>query len=167
VKIENPIALRYILSDDVYLLNNDKHQFIGIAPGENINESPTLNLNYLGGNKKNFLVLVHYGDAKFMDDQHLNALENTLKRLNFELDDVAIFNISGNKEIGFEAMADFFKPQKLLILGKNAVPKGYETLSFNNITTVTNCRALRTFSFSQMMDNTENKKTFWEQMKQL
>jgi hypothetical protein len=167
VKIENPLAFRYILSDDVYLLNNDKPQFIRIAAEENINGPPALNFDYLGGNKKNFLVIVHYGAAKFMDDQHLSALTNTLKRLNFELDDIAIFNISGNDAIGFQAIADFFKPQRLLILGKNALPQGNGTLPFNNIATVANCRTLHTFSFSQMMDNTENKKTFWEQMKQL
>jgi hypothetical protein len=167
VKIENPLAFRYILSDDVYLLNNDKSQFINIAVEETKSEPPALNFSYLGGNKKKFLVIVHYADAEFMNDQHLNALENTLKRLNFELDDVAIFNISGNNGFGFEAIEGFFKPQKLLILGKNTLPAGDEKLPFNNITTVENCRTLHTFSFNQMMDNTENKKTFWEQMKQL
>lgn len=167
MKIENPLALRYILSDDLYLLNSDKHQFTGVASKEEITALPALNLNYFGGNKKNFLVIVHYVDATFINEQHLSALESTLKRLNFGLDDVAIFNISGNDEIMFQAVADFFKPQKLLILGKETLLPGNEPLPFNNITTLANCRTLHTFSFSQMMDNTENKKTFWEQMKQL
>jgi hypothetical protein len=102
-----------------------------------------------------------------MHEPHLLALESTLKRLSFEMDDVAIFNIAANNEPTFDTLADFFKPQKLLILGKAALPVGYETLTPNVITTAENCKTLYTFSFNQMMDNTEYKKIFWEQIKQL
>lgn len=167
MKIENPLAFRYILQDDVYLLNNDKIYFANIPVTKDIPETPSVSFNYLGGNKKNFLVITHSVDAEFMHELHLKALESTLKRLSFEMDDVAIFNIAGDPEIEFEILADFFKPQNVLVLGKEAFPVGWETSTFNAVTTTNNCKMLYTFSFSQMMDNTEYKKVFWEQMKQL
>jgi len=44
---------------------------------------------------------------------------------------------------------------------------GMENLPVNKIQEIKNCRKLYTFSFAEMMDNTENKKVFWEQIKQL
>jgi hypothetical protein len=167
VKIENPLAFRYILQDDVYLINDDKAYFAHLPVTEIIPETPSLSFNYLGGNKKNFLVITHYADATSMHELHLKALESTLKRLSFEMDDVALFNIAGDAEIEFDILADFFKPQKLLILGKEALPVGRETFTFNAITTANKCKTLYTFSFSQMMNNNEYKKVFWEQIKQL
>jgi len=173
VRIENPVAFSFILQDDLYLLKDDKTAIP--APGksaavaellpEPVLETVALNFKYLGAYKKQCLILVYYPGIEFMADIHLTPLENTLKRLGFSADDVAILNRSNYADTGFEQLVDFFNPQKLLILGQNAVPAGLEAPKLNQAEQVNKCHTLFTFSFDEMMDNNEYKKAFWEQMK--
>lgn len=122
MKVENPVALRFILQDELYLLNTDKAfyeereipppiieefkpeisepeiktQPIEIAPQATKPEvkTPEPAFNYLGKNLKSFLILVHYPNQEFIADAHLAALQNILKRKEFELDDVVILNMA-------------------------------------------------------------------------
>jgi hypothetical protein len=177
VRIENPVAFSFILQDDLYLLNNDKivkpvaeipanvPEPVLQAPVHQI-ETPAPDFNYLGKHKKHCLILVFYPGLEAMPAPYLTALENTLKRLGFELDDVAILNLANYKETVFEQLATFFKPKKLLILGRHALPKGLAAPALNQQVQVDNARTLFTFSFDEMMDNNDMKKVFWEQMKQ-
>lgn len=121
----------------------------------------------MGSNKKNFLVVVYYPTLEFIDNNHLVALENILKRLGFSLDDAAIFNKATHNELTIKQLIDFFKPQKLLLLGRQAMPDGLGPLTLNKLQRINNCHTLFSFSFDEMMDNNEHKKIFWEQMKLL
>jgi hypothetical protein len=87
--------------------------------------------------------------------------------LEFGLDDVAIFNRAKYPDSSFEGLKDFFKPKKLLLLGKQALPEDLAPLTLNKPQQLNNCNTLFSFSFDEMMDNNEKKKAFWEQMKQL
>jgi hypothetical protein len=171
VKIENPAALSFILHDDVYLLNADKAAYILNAAPEttvgHVLKTPEVSFNYLGSNKKQFLILVYYPGLEFMAAGHQAALESTLNRLKFDLDDVAVFNRANYPDVNFEALLEFFKPQLLLILGKPALPGGMAAPLFNKTGRMDTYSALFTFSFDEMMDSNENKKIFWEQIKQL
>jgi len=177
VKTENPAALHFILQDDIFLLNQDREAYNYTAlPSEQpvpqpepivILETKQVAFNYLGSNKKNFLIIVHYSGIDFMADAHLTALQNTLKRLDFELDDVAILNLANHIEADHEMIVSHFSPQKLLLMGKNALPKNISSLTLNEQQTQGNCAMLFTFSFDEMMDSNDYKKAFWEQMKLL
>ncbi|MFI5158222.1 MAG: hypothetical protein ACHQF4_05110, partial [Sphingobacteriales bacterium] len=91
MKTENSAALHFILQDDIFLLNQDRDAYNSPAlPAEHavsdpepvvVVEAKPVEFNYLGGNKKNFLITVHYPGIDFMADAHLTALQNTLKRL--------------------------------------------------------------------------------------
>jgi hypothetical protein len=168
MKIENPLAFSFIMPDELYLLKKDKELSSTISiPQPVILETPPINFNYLGMNKKNFLVITHYPELEFINDKHLTALQSILNRLEFSLDDVAIFNKANYPEASFEHLTGFFKPQKLLLLGKHALPKNIAPLTLNKLQPLNNCHALFSYSFDEMMDSNENKKAFWEQMKQL
>ena len=207
MKVENPVALRFILQDELYLLNADKafYEKREILPPvvEEISEpeirtqvdtpviqesqpeikTPAINIvpqevkpevkttepafNYLGKNLKNFLILVHYTNQDFIADAHLAALQNILKRKEFELDDVVILNMAKHSEVTIAQLAAFFKPIKLLLLGKPAIPQGMTPLALNMPKTAGSRTALYTFSFDEMMASVENKKIFWELMKAL
>ena len=179
MKIENPAALRFIMQDEIYLLNKDKMLYqADEAPltietpqtaGTSVIIEKTLpvSFNYLGGHKKSFLVIVHYTEHEFIEEKHLTALEAIFKRLEFSLDDIAILNRANYTDAPFEHLMDYFKPQKLLLLGQKSLPTDMETLTLNVPKRLDNCNALFSFSFDEMMDSTDNKKAFWEQMKQL
>ena len=177
MKTENPAALHFILQDDIFLLNQDReaysHAALAMEQPEPqatplvVVETKQIEFNYLGGNKKNFLITVHYPGIDFMADAHLTALQNTLKRLGFELDDVAILNIENHIEADHETISSFFNPQKMLLMGKSAWPKNISSLKLNEQQTQGNCAMLFSFSFDEMMDSNDYKKAFWEQMKLL
>jgi hypothetical protein len=124
-------------------------------------------LNYLGGNKKAFLIITHYTNHEFIADSHLTALQSILKRKEHELADVAIFNIAKSQPPTLRELLNYFKPKKLLILGKQSLPEKLEMLPLNEIKQAKEYAVLHTFNFDDMMDSTENKKAFWDQMKNL
>lgn len=166
MKVENPVAYRFILQDELYLLDKDKPLYTQAEP-QPVIETPPVNFNYLGGHKKNFLVIVHYPELEFIQDKHLTALQSILSRLELSLDDVAILNRANHNDASFENLTDFFNPRKLLVLGENALPAGIGALVLNKPAVLNNCHTLFSFSFDEMMENNENKKAFWEQLKQL
>jgi hypothetical protein len=100
-----------------------------------------------------------------MQDDHLTALESVLGRLGHTRDDVAILNLAKHNTDHGQIMAHF-NPKILVILGKNAMPDEID-LAFNSVEQVNGIKTLLSFSFNEMMTNVENKKAFWEQMKNL
>ena len=179
MKIENPAAFNFIFQDDVYLLSKDKANFVTtektvtaaveetVTEAALVIETPKLSFNYLGQHKKKFLILAHYPGIEFMDAPHLAALESTLTRLGYVREDVAILNLASYPGALFEQLDGYFSPQLLLILGKQAIPPEMEALPFNKPVKIKQTGALFTFSFNELMNSNENKKAFWEQMKQL
>lgn len=167
MKIENPAAFSFILQDEIYLLDQDK-----IKPGRNLVPTPIIetekdHFKYLGGYRKKLLLIVYYPAMEFMAPDHLEALGKVLTRLNFGVDDIAILNIANQPNAMFSDIMDFFKPQKLLLLGEKALPGGIESLTLNAPKQFNNCGTLLSFSFDEMMDNQEYKKAFWEEIKKL
>ena len=200
MKTENPAALRFIIDDDLYLLNSDKISTDAaatvlpdptpkliytpkpiaadltpqpaeipepIAANSTSTETALPVFKYLGSNKKHFLIVVHYTDAEFIDNAHLTALQNILKRKELELDDVAIFNLAPYTNATHNLLTDFFKPEKLLVMGKNALPVNIAPLVINQPKQLDNLMALYSFSFDEMMSSNDHKKAFWDQMKNL
>jgi hypothetical protein len=188
VKTDTPLAqLRYFLQDELYLLKADKDIYRNaetpqsaavtdaatatevppaIAPTPPVTEqTPVTTFKYLGCNQKSFLILTHYPAEQFITEAHLTALLNTITRLNFSQDDVAIINLSAYPEVSWQQLADFFKPAKLLVLGTAALPAQMPNLPQNQVQQLDACQALYTFSFNEMMGNKENTKAFWNQIK--
>jgi len=178
VTVENPAALRFIIGEDLYLLKGDKSIALSksLPVGETFDSSPqkassneptVSGFKYLGRNNKRFLVMVHYADNEFIDDTHLTALQNILKRMELYMDDVAILNTAAHDAITFEAVTGYFKPEKLLLMGQKAVPQDMEAPVLNQPRQLGNCLALYSFSFDEMMSSNENKRVFWDQVKTL
>jgi len=173
VKVESGQALRFILQDEIYLLNEDKLNYVKPDNQQTLTPQPQPEtvtpkpvFNYLGANKKRFLVLTHYADHDFIADDHLAALEAVLGRKNHTREDVAILNLVKNKS-EFADLLAHFKPQTILILGQQSIPAGINQPKFNQIEKRDNITLLYTFAFDAMMNNVDNKKAFWEQVKSL
>jgi hypothetical protein len=168
MKIESPIALNFIMQEELYFLNKDKNLYnnapampapvAAVVPDE---------FSFRGSKKGNFLILVHYHDQEFIAEAHLTALDNILKRKGFETDGVAILNMAKHNHADFESISAYFHPKKILFLGENALPKGIAPLQLNQPRQLDGCEVLYSFSFDEMMDSNDHKKAFWEQMKLL
>ncbi len=167
MKVEIPAALSYIFQEDIYLLSADK-----VAPQlQPVSvpdiQTPVTVFKYLGSNNKNFLILVNYTVDEFIAEAHFTALQSILTRKEYAVDDIAILNLAKHAQAGFDEIMAYFKPEKLLVLGKGAIPAGMNALTFNQLDNAGNCTVLYSFSFDEMMDNTDNKKAFWDKMKNL
>jgi len=177
VKLDTPLnQLQYFLPEDLFLLKADREAYLNPVtlptPPPAVTESPdgtpktpVIAFKYLGGNQKNFLVLTHYTTEEFIAEAHLNALISTVTRLNYSLQDLAIVNLAHSPEADWAELTQFFSPQKLLILGKEALPVNLPALVLNEADQADDCQALYTFSFGDMMGNKENTKAFWNQIK--
>ncbi|RFZ81779.1 hypothetical protein DYU05_18330 [Mucilaginibacter terrenus] len=181
MKVDNPLALRYLLQDDLYLLPADKvakpapvaqQPVPDVQKSEEPEESPlplqtpVVKFNYLGSNNKRFVILVNYHNEEHIAAQHLTALTNILKRLEHEIDDVAILN-THKQAVTMENLVSNLEPKKLLVLGKAAMPVELAMLQLNKPATHNNIKTLYSFSFDEMMDSNDMKKAFWDQMKML
>lgn len=172
-----PGQLTYFLPEELYLLKADKEFYSkptarteappAEQPATAPIETPGPVFKYNGGNQKNFLILTHYPGTDFISEAHFTALTSTLGRLNFTMDDIAIVNINHSPNHTWNQLVEYFKPQKLMVLGEAALPPNNPPLSLNEITEAAGYRALYTFSFDEMMGQKENTKLFWNQIKTL
>ncbi len=172
-----PGQLTYFLPEELYLLKADKGFYgqptarVEETPAEQpvaaLIETPAPVFKYKGGNQKNFLILTHYPGTDFIADAHLAALTSTLGRLDFAIDDTAIVNINHYSDNTWNQLVEYFKPKKLMVLGKSALPANMSPLPLNQVIETAGCRALYTFSFDEMMGQKENTKLFWNQIKTL
>lgn len=164
MKVEDPAAFRFIINEDIYLLPHDKETQSKkvVREAENL----PFSFNYKGKNQKKFLILTHYPDQEAISEPHFTALQAILARKGYQPDDVAIVNMARNAA-DITAITEHFTPEKLLILGDKALPAGMPAPSFNRVQPIALCNTLLSFSFADMMENTDNKRAFWEQMKNL
>lgn len=211
MKVDNPQAFRFIMQDEIYLLDKDKG--VNIMPpvtapvvtekqeparvSDEVTEQPVQitppvkeqvvsppepaaaqtpepviqtvepEFNYLGKNNKNFLVLVNYVNQEHIAGDHLAALQNILKRKDLDIDDVAILNVNKYAPVKLTALAAYFAPTRLVIMGKDALPEGIGNLPLNQPLQGKKTHVLYSFSFDEMMSSNDNKKIFWEHMKTL
>ena len=164
MKVEDPAAFRFIINEDIYLLSHDKeHQSKKVVKEA---ESVPFSFNYEGKNSKNFLILTYYPNQEAISAPHFAALQAILLRKGYQPDEVAILNIALNNA-DVNAITGYFNPEKLLILGEKAIPGGMPAPQFNRLQPVAGCNILLSFCFDDMMENTDNKRAFWEQMKSL
>jgi len=120
LRIEDNQALRFILDDEIYLLDEDKNTYSAAPEPQPVTQTPVPVFNYLGANKKNFLVLVHYPGDEFMPADHLDSLEKVLAGKRMSKEDTAILNLAKHPEVTFDSLKAHFTPKTLVVLGKNA-----------------------------------------------
>jgi hypothetical protein len=164
VKVENPAAFRFIINEDIYLLPHDKE--LESKKVVKVDESVPFSFKYEGKNKQKFVILTYYKDHEVIHEPHLAALSSILSRKGYDQDDVALLNMAYNIA-DIDAITEYFQPEKLLILGEKAIPQGMAAPDFNRLKFISSCNTLYSFCFDDMMANTDNKRAFWDQMKNL
>jgi len=170
VDIENPLALHFIMQDELFFLKEDREKYITTVTDTAAvdvakEETPVGPEFAYMGKKGGMLILVHYADHEFIHEIHLSALENIFKRKEIAISDAAILNLAKNNGAEMKSLLEFFDPGKILILGEHSIPVGMNKPTLNQPKQSGKRTLLYSFSFDEMMDSPENKKAFWEQMK--
>ncbi len=183
LKSSNPLALQYLLTEDLYLVD----EVAGQAPAADqppvkVEEAPlkeTLpepakeqpaeysSFDYLGENNKYVLLLTSDAAQKIMAPKELEALQSILGAKKMEMKDVALVNLHRYPGATFAGLKSFFVCSKVVLFGINPQQIQLPPMASNKITDFQGTKILATFSFAEMMDTLDKKKAFWTEMKGL
>lgn len=96
-----------------------KNSLVDLTNGETVGKQLPADqpFKFLGGNKKNVLVVVHYPEAAHLPDRQLTFLTRLLAACHLHLGDVAILNFFHHNASEFNSIISFFKPKSVLLFG--------------------------------------------------
>lgn len=124
--------------------------------------------SYLGGNKKNTLLIVSYPGTAYVPDGELNFLIKLLSACKFTLADVAVINLIDTPSIAFEEFRNNLKPEKVIIFGLTPAQLNlpvlfpqFQVQSFNQVD------YLSVPSLSELEPNKDLKSSLWVCLKKL
>jgi len=126
------------------------------------------NFDFLGGNKKNILILVNVADFVHLSDENLQFLTSVLAACKLSIADVAILNINRLFQYDEIHLKDFFTPRAIIYFDVNAT--SIDTLIPNklyDVTTIANINYLSTQSLNVIAENIEAKKQLWNCLKMI
>ena len=160
----DPIALRYLMTETVFDLGEDvvktsaQVPTVAVEPEQVKKSEPaTLSFDFFGQNKRNYLFLTNEQQAKWMPEAAMDAFVKTLAALGLTADDVALLNLA-KLAVAPSAgqLTQFFKPQVVVNLGTPfRWPEKDGVTLFN------------THSFGEMLIDADKKRSFWTTIKTL
>ena len=125
-------------------------------------------LQFLGKNQKNVLIIVEEQNAVYLPDEDLNFLVEILKACNLSLSDTALINVFKNKAINYRSLIEKFKPETILFFGiepaKLEFPlqfPHYQVQAYNDQT------YLSVPSLNELSADIDKKKQFWACLRKL
>ncbi|WP_256013299.1 hypothetical protein [Desertivirga xinjiangensis] len=173
LKATHPVSLQYLMTEELYLIDPIDLEAVKDVSQTNIRESqaespappPQPSFDYLGENNKYFLLLVDYPGHQVMAPKELEALQSILTAKKMSLGDVAVMNVATNPAASLQQLKTFFACSKVVLFGLNPERFGLPALSPNKISEHEGIQLLNTFNFSEMLNDVEKKKIFWNVMK--
>jgi DNA polymerase III psi subunit len=152
----NAQALKILFNEELYAIGTSKEDKV-------VQES--IEFNYLGGNNRFFLLLVHSPNEKYLEKQHLELLLKILQAKGLQLEDVAILNTANQPQLGFEALQTFFACAKICLFGIDPATLGLDNMASNEPFIHEGVRVLATFSLAELEQTQHKKVAFWNVMK--
>lgn len=125
-------------------------------------------VTFLGGNRKNILVFVHYDDTDYLPEGQLAFLSSILKACQLTLEDIAIINL-GKTPQSMDHFIETMKPAAMLVFGQQGpvfTPTRFNhfVVVYVNGISVLNAPALESFD-PQNADSKANKSQLWNGLK--
>lgn len=170
LKTTHPLALQYLLTEEMYALPNDSAiaavEVLPVAPVAEVADDPAY-FEYLGGNNKYMLIIINEASCQNMQPKQLESLLSILNAKKLSMDDVAILNFYKYPNAKFTALKQFFACSSIVLFGINPAQIDIGGVQANQISVHEHTKILATFSFDEMMANTDKKRSFWNEMKKL
>ena len=148
----------------LHILFNEELYAIGDSKENNIAEK-SIAFDYLGGNNRFFLLLVHSPNEKYLEKQHLDLLLKILQAKGLQLEDVAILNTANQPTLSFEELHTFFACAKICLFGIAPATVGLANTASNEPFIHEGVRVLATFSLAELEQTQHKKVAFWNVMK--
>jgi hypothetical protein len=164
LKTRNPVALRLLMTDDIYCIGNQTEK----SSLKTANESSDLpSFSYMGENNKYILILINEQKQEIISQEDLGTLTSILTARQLEIRDVAIVNLDKHPAKDFNQLKQFFACKKLILFGINPMEIGLNEINSNEPELVKDTKILATFTFDEMRNDNSKKRLFWNAMKQL
>ena len=155
-------ALRYLMTDDIYVVREDPQSEI-----TNEKEEQNSTFEYLGENNKFQLLLISEQTHSNLQSKELEALQKILSAKRMSLKDIAIVNQRKYRNNGWKELKNYFACSSIVLFGIEPTAIQIRKLPLNAITDFEGMQILSTYSFTEMMANEDKKREFWNQMKKL
>lgn len=171
---QHPNALRYLMTEDIYMLPEKSiPALLQAVPGkiEEIHsaikkeELQTAGFNYIGENNRYFLILVDDKMHSQLNTAHQELLLKVMSAKGLEIRDLAIVNLAKYPEASFSELKDFFSCNKLVLFGIDPQRISLPAMAANKAIKHMDVMALASFSLEEMSSSTDKKREFWSVMK--
>lgn len=164
----NPLALSYLLSDDIYQLNDQPAPTLtaGQTDGDHQQEMSSLFSSYEGGNGRSVLFLHSTSGSESLLPQDKEAFLKILAARGWTINDIALLNISG-LSCKLRQLKDFFACNALVLLGGDPSLIGLKEVKQHATHEYEGLKLLCTYSFDEMHNNNDMKRVFWNEIKKL
>jgi hypothetical protein len=179
----NGDALRLFFTDDVYLVNEPAitwglppepapivpaNDAIEVAPVAILAESkPIPDFKFLGGNKRNILILVNDEENDVSDESGRDLLRKIVKSINLVSADFALVNYARYKGASFQQLSDFFKSSLVFSFGVEPSHLGLTDHASNTIVLEGAVRLIFSHELRKLDADLAVKKMLWGVLQKL
>lgn len=165
---QNPIALRFLMSETIFgsAINNRQAGNLSIEVDTiksdlSVSNNKEADLLFWGSNERNILFIIQNPEVEYFSVEAEDAFLKTLAALKLSIKDVAVFN-RGKVEKTLNEINDVLKPKICIYSeGENEAKRNI----FNKFTEVDGITCLHTYSFEEMLTDTNKKRSFWNAIK--
>ena len=164
----NPVALRFLMSETIFNtpVTNEPAERTSIHTDANkedrsLSDNRNSELLFWGSNERNILFIIENPDEDYFSAEAEDAFLKTLTALKLNLKDVAIIN-QGKDEKSFAEIKKLLNPKVCIYCeGEKQATRNI----FNRFTEHDEISFLHTYSFEEMLTDTNKKRGFWNAIK--
>lgn len=163
----NPLALQVLMSETIFDIDfpipSVEDASFEILP---IQTESEIILKTYGSNNKNILFVISDNSNEFLSADAEIAFMKILRALKLALEDIVILNHNeSNNGLTFEKIKEKFNPRNCIFLGAEPQLLGIEGCAENILKIEDNIQFLYSYSFEEMLRDTEKKRLFWDAIK--
>jgi len=152
-------VLQGLYSKSLYDLETDKSVSNDIQTGS---------IGYLGNNQKKIAVLVNSAAAIYLPDEELNFLLGILTACKLSMADIALINVTKNRDLSYTTITEQLKAKKVFLFGLDADALAlplqfphYQVQHFNDQV------YLSSVALNELQANKEEKMKLWNCLKKI
>lgn len=169
----NSNALRFLMSEDIYIVN-EKTLSNPISLSEEVHEpipeilteeNQSTSFRYAGENNKYFLIIFEDEANPELNSAHKEMLMKIMSAKGLEMRDLAILNLSQYPETNFSQLKEFFCCNRITLFGIDPQRISLPSIAANETFKHLDVKVLASFSLDEMSNSNDKKREFWAVMK--
>lgn len=163
----NPLALQVLMSETIFDIDfpipSVDDALLEVPP---IQKESEIVLKTYGGNNKNILFVISDNSNEFLSADAEIAFMKILRALKLAIEDIVIFNHNEpDNGLTFGKVKEKLKPKNCIFLGAEPQLLEIEGCAENILRIEDNIQFLYSYSFEEMLRDTEKKRLFWDAIK--